>query len=271
MPELPEVETIVKDLAPVLKGAKFSGIEIFNKNTVVGKVADFAVIFGRKVSSVERRGKFIIIFFDNDYVVTVHLRMTGRLLVSAEGNLKYERARMTFGKTILHYCDMRKFGRIWLNKKSEFEKETGIAKLGLEPLDKSFTFKRFLELVKGKKGIVKNFLLDQSQITGIGNIYADESCFYAVITPNSRLENLSKKDLENLFLGIKKALTQGVKNRGTSVSDFIDTKGKKGKNQELLFVYKRAGKDCLVCGTKLHKTKTAGRTTVFCLSCQKKK
>lgn len=270
MPELPEVETIVNDLKPVMKGLVFREILISNRNSVVGGAEGFDAVKGRKIVEVFRRGKFINMRFDNDYILTIHLRMSGRLILEkiAE-HLKHERARLVFDKAIIYFCDTRKFGRIWLNKKTEFEKNTGIAKLGIEPLSKEFTLKKFLELVSGRKGILKNFLLDQSVIAGIGNIYADESCFHAKVRPNRRLESLNKKELEKLFSGIKKALQQGVKNRGTSISDFIDAKGKKGTNQELLYVYGRKDEKCLICGQNLTKIKAAGRTTIFCKKCQK--
>ena len=272
MPELPEVETITNDLKAVLRGACFGKAEVFNEKSVVGDLALFDKLCGEKITKIFRRGKFINIFFENDSVITFHLRMTGRIIANKSAEeMRHERARLIFNKIILHFCDVRKFGRIWINKKSDYELKTGISKLGIEPLSPEFSFEKFLKLVRGKKGTIKSFLLKQHPITGIGNIYADESCFYARLRPDSRLENLPKKDLESLFSSIKKALTQGVENRGTSVSDFMDTKGEKGRNQELLYVYKRAGKSCLVCHKKLQKIKLAGRTTVFCSDCQKKK
>lgn len=272
MPELPEVETITNDLKAVLRGACFEKAVVFNKRSVVGDLGLFDKLRGKKITQISRRGKFINIFFENDSVTTFHLRMTGRIIADKSvEEMKHERARLFFNKTILHFCDVRKFGKIWINKKTNYELNTGISKLGIEPLSKEFSFEKFLELLQGKKGSIKSFLLKQHPITGIGNIYADEACFYAKLRPDSRLENLTKKDLKSLFESIKKALIQGVENRGTSVSDFIDTKGQKGRNQELLYVYKRAGLPCLVCHKKLQKIKLASRTTVFCGNCQKKK
>lgn len=272
MPELPEVETIMNDLKAVLRGACFEKVEIFNNRSVVGDLGFFVKLRGEKITKISRRGKFINIFFVNDLVITFHLRMTGRIIANkSSGSLKHERVRLIFNKVILHFCDVRKFGRIWIAKKDDYELVTGISKLGIEPLSPEFSFEKFIELVRGKKGSIKSFLLKQHPITGIGNIYADEACFYANLRPDSRLENLTKKDLKSLFESIKKALIQGVENRGTSVSDFIDTKGQKGRNQELLYVYKRAGQPCLICHKKLQKIKLASRTTVFCSNCQKKK
>jgi formamidopyrimidine-DNA glycosylase len=124
-------------------------------------------------------------------------------------------------------------------------------------------------MMNGKKGVVKKWLLDQSLVAGVGNIYADEGCFYAGIRPDQRMENLGKKELEQLFEGVIKALKQGVKNRGTSISDFQDAYGHEGKNQELLYVYGRGGEKCMKCERTLKRTVVAGRGTVYCESCQK--
>ena len=272
MPELPEVETIMNDLKEVLLEARFERVEIFNQNSVIGNKKIFSDVKGKRVTEIFRRGKFINIFLEGNFVITIHLRMTGRIIANRQNaHLSHERATLIFNKIILHFRDVRKFGRIWFNKKSDYEKNTGISNLGIEPLSGEFSFEKFLGIMKGRRGILKSFLLKQYTITGIGNIYADEACFYAKLQPNSYVENLNRSDLKNLFLGIKRALIQGVENRGTSVSDFLDAKGEKGKNQELLYVYKRAGKECLICNKKLQKIKLSGRTTVFCSNCQKKK
>jgi formamidopyrimidine-DNA glycosylase len=217
-----------------------------------------------------RRGKFINIFLEKEFVITIHLRMTGRLIVQSLGDeaLKYERTRLDFEDISLRFCDLRKFGRVWINKVKNYEQNTGIFRLGLEPLDAQFSLKTFVDSYKNKRGSVKKNLLDQSLVTGIGNIYADESCFYAGIRPDREMSSLNKKELEKLFDSVIKALNQGIKNRGTSVSDYEDAYGKSGKNQELLYVYGRGNQDCLKCSTQLIKVKHAGRGTVYCESCQ---
>lgn len=131
--------------------------------------------------------------------------MTGRVILNKETKeLRHKRARLAFNKIVLHFCDVRKFGRVWIHKKADYEVGTGISRLGMEPLSDEFSFEKFLELVRGKKGSVKSFLLKQHPITGIGNIYADEACFYAKIRPDSQLEKLTKKELQNLYSSIKK-------------------------------------------------------------------
>lgn len=276
MPELPEVETIVSDLKPILKDQRFVAIESSHKNHVVGAIANMRHIKGKKVREVLRRGKFINIFFENDYVMTIHLKMSGRLIWRSADNdgsvgesLKYERTRINFEKGSLRFCDVRKFGRVWICPISEYELVTGIACLGFEPFASDFSFEKFNRRFGGKRGNVKKWLLDQRIIAGVGNIYADEGCFYAGIRPDSRVEKLNSRRLKKLFEGVLKALKQGIKNRGTSISDFADAYGKAGKNQEVLYVYGRSGEPCLKCGNKLMKIKVAQRGTVFCEKCQK--
>lgn len=270
MPELPEVETIVNDLKPILINRRFLSITSSHDNHVAGALDNAGRVVDVPVREVRRRGKFICIDFENDYVMTVHLRMSGRLLWrdADEPALRFERTRIDFDAGSLRFCDMRKFGRVWISKLADYEEETGIVRLGVEPLSKEFTLDRFVGLLRGRRGVLKKWLLDQGLIAGIGNIYADEGCFYAGVRPDALVENLSSVQLERLFEGILKALKQGVRNRGTSISDFADAYGRNGHNQELLYVYGRGGEPCLKCGEKLLKVRLAGRGTVYCEECQ---
>lgn len=277
MPELPEVETIVNDLKPILNGAVFWEFISEFPRILVAEEGLRERARGAKVESVERRGKFINIFLDGGFVITVHLRMTGRLIVkgneagakSEEPAIPYERARIEFDTCSLRFSDIRKFGRVWLNTSEEYEQKTGIHKLGPEPLESTFTFEKFLARVQNKRGSVKKILLDQTIVAGVGNIYADEGMFYAGIKPEQEISKLKKAELEKVFNGFIRALNQGVKNRGTSISDFADAFGRMGTNQEVINVYGRGGKPCYNCGENLQKTKLAGRGTVFCAKCQK--
>lgn len=271
MPELPEVETIVRDLQPILKGLRFKSIDSSHENHVAGALDNASEIVDISVREVARRGKYIRIIFENDYVMTIHLRMSGRLLFMSLDDevLRFERTRIDFDGGSLRFCDMRKFGRVWINKKSDYEEMTGTDKLGIEPLGAQFNLENFGKLFKGRRGVLKKWLLDQTFIAGIGNIYADEACFYAGVRPDREVAGISNGEFDRLFEGILKALNQGIRNRGTSISDFADAYGKKGKNQEVLYVYGRGGEKCLECAVALSKMKLAGRTTVFCERCQK--
>ncbi|MBU1151680.1 bifunctional DNA-formamidopyrimidine glycosylase/DNA-(apurinic or apyrimidinic site) lyase [Patescibacteria group bacterium] len=266
MPELPEVETIRRGLEDVLVGREFLGAEVLWGKSLVCEGVDVDDLRGCEVLAVERRGKFLVMRFSSGFVVTVHLRMSGRLIAEEDGGeLPFERVRMRFsGGLNLKFCDMRKFGRVWVSSAEEYEKLTGIWKLGPEPLLGDVG----AEVFEGKRGAVKKVLLDQTVLAGVGNIYADEACFYAGVRPDARMEKLSRGQLEKLFEGVVVALKQGIRNRGTSISDFEDAFGGKGKNQELLYVYGRGGKECLKCGGVLERGKVAGRTTVWCEVCQ---
>lgn len=270
MPELPEVETIVSDLKPVLKGRFFVDLVGTHENSILGAMDNIAAIRDKKVVNVFRRGKFINILFENNYVMTIHLRMSGRIITRDTGDeaLRFERTRIDFNGVSLRFCDVRKFGKVWIAKSAEYEEVTGISRLGLEPLNGDLSASGFIKMMKGKRGVVKKWLLDQSKVAGIGNIYADEGCFYAGIRPDHKMEVMKEKELEKLFEGVIKALRQGVKNRGTSISDFQDAYGHRGKNQELLYVYGRGGEKCLQCEGTLKRTVVAGRGTVYCKKCQ---
>ena len=270
MPELPEVETIARDLRQELVGSEFRSIVTTHDKSVIPGVDEFTVIRDQRVQRVDRRGKFLLLFFDNDYVVTIHLRMSGRILLRPhhEDALRFERHRLDFDRTSLRFCDSRKFGRLWISHIDNYEQETGIWKLGIEPFSKGFDSQYFKNLVKGKRGTVKKILLDQSLVAGIGNIYADEACFYSKVRPDARIEEIDEAKLEDLYAAILKALNQGIRKRGTSISDFQDAYGKMGSNQELLYVYGRGGQPCMECKSPLVRTKVAGRGTVYCESCQ---
>lgn len=273
MPELPEVETIVSDLRLVLPGKFFDKIVTSYTPALLPSQEAFEAISGVKVMEIFRQGKYIKILFENEMMMTIHLRMSGRLIAAnrAEPEMQYERTRIDFGDLSLRFCDLRKFGKVWITSLAEHDALTGTANLGIEPFSEEYTFENFKKVFSKKKGPVKRWLLDQGVIAGIGNIYADESCFYTGITPDSSIENLDEETLFLLFESVKKSLKQGIKNRGTSISDYADAYGKSGKNQELLFVYGRGGKPCLKCETVIVKTKLVGRGTAFCPTCQERK
>ena len=269
MPELPEVQTQVGDLQALIghriMTVKSDTIKHFDPIFPVFRES----IKGLVIKAVKRRAKYIVFFLEKQLVMVVHFRMTGHFLINAED--PYIRTVFVLGNGInLNYSDIRKFGRFWLSDTHNYERVSGLDKLGVEPLDKEFTFKKFQEILKGRKGFLKPFLLNQKYIVGIGNIYADESAFLADLHPLSKLENLELKQQKKLHKSIIKSLKKGVKNRGTTIGEYVDTKGKQGKNQYELFAYKRVGKKCLVCGTKMERIVIAQRGTTFCKKCQKK-
>lgn len=269
MPELPEVQTQVDDLQ-VLVGRRILTIKsnsIKNFNPVFPVFRE--TIKGLRIESVKRRAKYLVFFLENDVVMVVHFRMTGHFLINAED--PYIRSVFLLDNDeVLNYSDIRKFGHFWLSDIHNYERVSGLDKLGIEPLDQEFTFKKFQEILKGKKGFLKPFLLNQKYVVGIGNIYADESAFLAGLHPLSKLENLKATQQKKLYESIIKSLQKGVANRGTTIGEYVDTKGEYGKNQFELLAYKRAGKKCLVCGTEMERIIVVQRGTTFCKKCQKK-
>ncbi len=273
MPELPEVETVVRALQQQIIGFKFWKVEILNPGTCWPS-ADFLQenLPGRVVEKVRRFGKFIIIELTGKMDLVVHLRMTGMLLFDKQHReKKFIRVAFTFSNAKkLYFSDVRKFGKIWLVKRSETAQVTGIARLGIDPFEsQTFSQTHLEKIFASQKGKLKAKLLDQSLITGIGNIYADEICFAIGKHPEFPLPKLKKSDFSKLYQAIITCLREGIANGGTTIADFVGTKGDSGKHQLYLQVYGRKGDPCYVCQTKITKTRVAGRGTFVCLKCQK--
>ncbi|MFA5829145.1 MAG: DNA-formamidopyrimidine glycosylase [Candidatus Gracilibacteria bacterium] len=272
MPELPEVETIIRELKSVLIGKKFASLNVKVDSIFLPSAKDVtAKIKNLKILDIQRRGKFIVLVLDKKMRLVIHLRMTGRLLWNmSDGREKFICGVFSFTDgTSLIYSDVRKFGKIWLYNEKDYEQATGIKRLGIEPFDSRFSLEYFLDLFADKKGILKNTLLRQDIIAGIGNIYADEVCFKSRLNPKSRLEKLKKADYIKLYLAIISCLEEGINHNGTSVSDFVGTRGTLGKHQHYLQVYGRKGDPCYVCKNPIKKTVVAGRGTFYCENCQK--
>lgn len=269
MPELPEVETIARELRAVVPGKKFLKMKAYYDPVLKPSVRYFSdKIKGLAVLDVVRRGKFIIFVLSRKMRMVVHLRMTGRLTWEiAENRKKFIRAAFCFTDgTVLNFSDVRKFGRVWLYEEKDFEKSTGIARLGPEPLE--INLRQFMELFSGRRGILKNTLLRQDIIAGIGNIYADEVCHAIGLHPSSRLEKIMVKDYRTMYTAIKTCLEAGIAHCGVSVSDFAGTRGDLGKHQHYLKVYGRDGEKCYGCSSTIRKTRVAGRGTYYCPECQ---
>lgn len=277
MPELPEVETIVRELKSSATGKVLrrieSRLESVCKFDPSLEVDDLSL----RVLDVKRRGKFIVIVLENDLRIIVHLRMTGRLMWYVESaREKYVRAVFHFKDgDELFFSDVRKFGKVWFLRSENFELLTGISRLGKEPFDMGY--EEFMDLFyrdyngARKKGYLKNSLLRQDLVAGIGNIYVDEICFRSGLHPASRIEKIPKYKFRDLYENVGFCLKEGIENCGVSMSDFVGTKGDLGRHQQYLKVYGRAGEKCYYCDSEIVKIKTAGRGTYVCLKCQAKK
>lgn len=262
MPELPEVETVKRQMLPAVKGRTITGIESKDPRNI--KKISFKKfkqeLIGGKILDIERRAKYLLFKMRSGRWMVIHLGMAGRILLQPDKYVKII-FHLSGGKT-MYFSDTRLFGKIWL-----YEKYPEL-NLGPEPLEKSFTLKKFKDLVKSKKGNVKIVIMDQKFIAGVGNIYAAEALFLAGVHPKRRIESLKDEEIKKLYAGIKKSLKSGILHKGTSVSDFVGAIGQEGKNQNYLYVYGRRGKPCKKCGEPVHKISLGQRGTYFCQKCQ---
>lgn len=270
MPELPEVETIVNDLSKILTGQVVEDARFIN--TAIREKCNYypvKVLRGKKLKSISRRGKNIIFMFSDNIAMVYHLKMTGRLLIDSDISLakKHRHFYIKFKKSQLDYYDVRKFGRICIIDKEQLVNHPRLMKLGPEPFD--ITAKHFADIVKKRNKSIKQILLDQEIIAGIGNIYADESLFNAGIRPSVKASRISKVRLSRLYESLIKVLNFAISKRGTSVDDYLDGFGQKGSFQNLLKVYGKTGKACPNCGSLIKRIILGGRSTHYCIKCQK--
>ena len=281
MPELPEVETVVRDLRPKVVGAEIQSIRSSWPRTLRTHRAEAleAALRGRRIESVERRAKLLVIGLSGGLALTVHLKMTGQLFVVPAGLPEdpYLRLVLVFtdGRE-LRFRDIRKFGRVGLYERdpgsSELVSEPGgtavFAAFGPEPLDPSFGLAQFRRRLFARKGRLKPLLLDQSFIAGIGNIYADEALWTARLHPLRSAASLGPADERRLYLAIRSILAEAVERRGSSIDDYTAPDGD-GEMQERLNVYQRTGQACPRCGRPVRRIVVGGRATHLCSWCQR--
>jgi len=270
MPELPEVETIVRGLREPLVGRRFTGVRVGWESLVAKPAAEEfrRRLVGQKVLAVKRRGKYLIFALSGGDSLIFHLRMTGRLLLKNHDDRLDKHDHLVFelddGRE-LRFNNMRKLGRVYLVD----DKDEIVGKLGPEPLDDDFTSSDFAALLSGRRSRIKPLLLNQRFIAGIGNIYADEALFAARIHPERRADTLTAEEIERLYGAICGVLRQGIENRGTTFSAYRDAEGREGRNQEHLRVFRRTGQPCPRCGMPIERTVVGGRGTYFCPKCQR--
>ena len=288
MPELPEVETIRRQLVPELKSRSIKKVDVRLPKMVRGRLAAYKKnISGSKIINVGRRGKLLVISMANNYSFLIHLKMTGQIIhrrgqkTKAGGhpikdgavNLPNKYTHIIWylsGGGVLYFNDIRQFGFTKLIKTEELENFYNDLKLGPEPLKKQFTMDFFKSLLRRRGGMkVKQLLLDQTAIAGIGNIYAAEACFDARIMPTRRAGSLSSPEALKLYRAIKKILIKAIVAQGTSSQNYVDAHGNPGGYFPKLKVYSRGGQACFRCHTKIKSIKLGGRTTTFCPQCQK--
>lgn len=285
MPELPEVETIRTDLTKLLVGEQIIDLEcLFAGSIVCDSLSAFRKqILRQKITKIERRGKYLLLYLGKKQVLVIHLRMTGQLVVGRKNgrteepkNQKTKKLKNRFTRLIfrlshqktLYFNDIRKFGRVFLIRSSELAKHPALSKLGVEPLSPAFTFQVFEKLLGQNTRIIKPFLLDQSKVSGLGNIYVDESLFAAGIHPQTPINKLSAPKRKLLHRKIREILKKAVAKRGTSSRNYVDSFAKTGNYQNFLKVYGKKGQPCPVCGTPIKRIVVAQRGTHYCEKCQ---
>ncbi len=269
MPELPEVETVRRQLHRGLAGKTMRSVELLKsgREKPVGRYFVKAIV-GKTIDRVERRAKLLVFRFQDGTAMTAHLKMTGKFVfVDAEYKpSKHDRMIFEVDDTRLVWSDVRQFGFVHLVSAGELEDI--LSKYGPEPLPS--TAEQLAErIVLPKTRLIKAALLNQEVIAGVGNIYADEACHRAGIRPMRRLGEMGAEERLNLMKHLKELLDEAVKQRGTSANDYVDTEGKKGGFLSLLRVYGRAGEKCLNCGGVIKKIVLVQRGTHYCEGCQK--
>jgi formamidopyrimidine-DNA glycosylase len=264
MPELPEVETVTRSIAPLI-GRRIVSAEFRCLRILRGGNPDrmSAALAGRKISGVKRYGKFIVASLGGGGYLTIHLGMTGRLLLGGPTG-KHTHAILTLDKGVLLYDDSRQFGCIEYS--SEFPKR--VARLGPEPLE--IGVEDFVAGLKRRKTSVKALLLNQAFVRGIGNIYADEALFRAGIHPQTVAARLRADRARKLHAAIGEVLSQAIEAGGSSISDYVDAEGRKGFFQFQHRVYQRTGEPCVKCGAPVKRLIIAQRSSHFCARCQKR-
>ena len=273
MPELPEVETIRRGLDQVLPSKIFSAVNIGYGGSVKDPDTDEITTHlpGRCITGTGRRGKYLLVYLDDQSAIVIHLRMTGRL-VYAQGAAKTDKhTHVVFsfadGST-LAFSDIRKFGTIWWLPVDRLADIKGMATLGPEPLSADFHFPYLNTEVEKRTVTIKALLLNQQFVAGLGNIYADEILHRAGIQPGRRARSLTKAQRQSLFTTIREVLDEAITCRGTSMSDYRDSAGALGEFQDRLQVYGRNNEECLRCGEKICRIVVAGRGTHYCPGCQ---
>jgi formamidopyrimidine-DNA glycosylase len=287
MPELPEVETVVRQLEPEVEGRRIERLEVLDErwSRPVPPQVLGGEVSGATVERLSRRGKYILMGLERERTLVMHLRMTGNLILRegeemldpSEGRRLYESERSTEERHLrarfvlgdgreLWFTDPRRFGEAFLLPDDQLEAR--FAKLGIEPFSPEFTPRALGEMAANRTAPLKSFLLDQGGVAGVGNIYADEALFRAELHPLSPAGSMKAEHLEALRDAVVAALEAGIDAGGSSIDDYRDARGEKGTMQNEFLVHTREGEDCPRCGETIARIVVGGRSTYFCPSCQ---
>ncbi len=279
MPELPEVETIARELRPLVLGAMITGFWTDWPRAIKHPDPEsFAVgVAGRAITEVTRRAKWLVLELSGGWVIALQVKMTGQVFVLPAGTPRDQHVHLVFaldGERELLIRDVRKFARIALYRRDEAGKALGadesdpFDELGPEPLDPAFTLARFRQLIRGRRARLKPLLVDQAFLAGVGNIYADESLWRAKLHPLRSAASLRPPDERALHTHVRAVLTEGIVRRGSSIDDYTAPEGD-GEMQHHLDVYQRTGQPCHRCGRPIKRFVLGIRATHFCSWCQR--
>lgn len=291
MPELPEIETIKKGINKLAQGKRFSKVEIRDDKLAKFSQSDFRLkIKGTKLEKTSRRAKMLILETDDKYGFLVHLKMTGQLIFESTSGVKkggghpdksYSGKKLPhkYTKIIfrfddgsrMYFNDIRRFGWVKIVDLDNLDQVNEMKNIGPEPFGRDFTLNYMRDVFNRRGGSnIKNLLMDQKEIAGVGNIYASESLFLAGIDPRRRAGDISQKEIEKIYQAIKKVLRQAIKLKGTSSDTYVDAQGRKGNYRQQARVYDREGEICRLndCQGKVKKIKISNRGTYYCPNCQ---
>ena len=274
MPEIAEVETVRNTLKERILNKKIKEVKVFYEPMIESDLVSFKKnLIGASFIDIKRRGKWLI-FETEHYYLLSHLRMEGKYFIKDKNEVKEKHEHVIFifeVDTTLRYCDTRKFGRMNLVLKADLENVESIKKQGLEPGDEQLTSEYLLKKFKNKKLPIKTVLLDQTIISGLGNIYANEVLFYAKINPLKPACNLTKDECEQIVVGSDIIIREAIRMGGTTIRSYTSSLGVTGRFQQNLKVHKREKEPCLECSTLIENVKVGGRSTYYCSMCQKEK
>jgi len=274
MPELPEVETIVRGLTIQMQTPIITDVTIYFSKIIADHQPDEFRdrVIGKRIIKITRRAKYIVFHLSENWYLILHLRMTGKVIIARDGQKASRHDHLVLhldNGTQLFYNDTRKFGRFYLTQ-NPAEK---LGKLGPEPLGEDFKFKEFSRKLKSTQRIIKAVLLDQTFVAGMGNIYTDEALFEAGIHPEQPTSTLSRQKQKNLFTAIQNVLRKGIQNKGTTLGEgkpnYVSSDNKRGSNQHSLQVFARTGLPCPKCQRSIKKIVVAQRGTHYCSNCQR--
>jgi len=272
MPELPEVETVRRTLAPAV-GGKISSVWTSGMGLHMARKpprAKLRKLIGARITAVRRHGKYLLLDTDGPASLLVHLGMTGRLRLHGRADPRAAHTHVVLGldQRELRFVDARRFGQVDVVARGKEREHPGLALLGPDALDEAIDVASLLATAKDKRTTLKAFVLDQRVIAGVGNIYASEALWRAQLRPTLRTHKLTVASATRLAGAIREVIERALDNGGTTLSDFVDADGTAGENADYLWVYDRAGQPCMRCQATIKRSVLQGRATYYCPTCQ---